>query len=68
MPTPHARSSSADPGPARRPRAFPVGDGPRTLFQATTAKAICRRCPLQDACLKGAFERGEEFGGWGGTD
>ncbi|MFE6630299.1 MULTISPECIES: WhiB family transcriptional regulator [Streptomyces] len=47
---------------------FPVGDGPRALFQAATAKAICRRCPLQDACLQGAFERGEEFGVWGGTD
>ncbi|MER0450122.1 MULTISPECIES: WhiB family transcriptional regulator [Streptomyces] len=47
---------------------FPVGDGARALFQAATAKAICRGCPLQISCLEGAFERGEEFGVWGGTD
>lgn len=47
---------------------FPVGDGHQALFQASTAKAICRTCPLQAACLQGALERGEEFGVWGGTD
>ncbi|MEU8764756.1 WhiB family transcriptional regulator [Streptomyces sp. NPDC048659] len=47
---------------------FPVGDGARALFQAAEAKAICRGCPFQNACLEGALQRGEEFGVWGGTD
>ncbi|MEU3720769.1 WhiB family transcriptional regulator [Streptomyces californicus] len=57
-------------------RARSIADGDLTAAehtfarrrQAATAKAICRRCPLQDSCLEGALERGEEFGVWGGTD
>lgn len=30
------------------------------------AKALCRECPLQVACLTGALERGEPWGVWGG--
>jgi WhiB family transcriptional regulator, redox-sensing transcriptional regulator len=30
------------------------------------AKAICRTCPLQDACLQGALQRREPSGVWGG--
>lgn len=30
------------------------------------AKAICRKCGLQDACLSGAIERFEPYGVWGG--
>ncbi len=30
------------------------------------AKALCRRCPLQSACLAGALQRGEPCGVWGG--
>ena len=30
------------------------------------AKAICRRCSLADACLRGALEREEPWGVWGG--
>jgi len=30
------------------------------------AKAICRRCPLQMACLQGAIARGEHYGVFGG--
>ncbi|HEY9249373.1 MAG TPA: WhiB family transcriptional regulator [Rariglobus sp.] len=32
-----------------------------------TARAICERCPLQDACLDYALTRGERFGVWGGV-
>ncbi len=31
-----------------------------------TAKALCRDCPLQAACLQGALERAEPWGVWGG--
>jgi WhiB family redox-sensing transcriptional regulator len=30
------------------------------------AKAFCRECPVLDACLFGALERGEPWGVWGG--
>lgn len=30
------------------------------------AKALCRTCPLQAACLEGALERREPWGVWGG--
>jgi len=31
------------------------------------AKAICRTCPLQAACLENALDRNEAYGVWGGT-
>ncbi len=30
------------------------------------AKALCLTCPMQQACLDGALERGEPWGVWGG--
>ena len=30
------------------------------------AKALCRECPLVEACLAGALEREEPWGVWGG--
>lgn len=30
------------------------------------AKALCRECPLMDACLQGAVDRSEPWGVWGG--
>lgn len=32
------------------------------------AMRICRSCPTQEACLRGAIQRGEQFGVWGGVD
>jgi WhiB family redox-sensing transcriptional regulator len=32
------------------------------------AKAICRRCPVAQACLDGAIARGERAGVWGGLN
>lgn len=30
------------------------------------AKQLCVSCPIRDACLAGALERGEPWGVWGG--
>ena len=30
------------------------------------AKAMCRTCPVREACLAGAVERAEPWGVWGG--
>lgn len=30
------------------------------------AKALCASCPVVEACLAGAIERGEPWGVWGG--
>ncbi|MET8411112.1 WhiB family transcriptional regulator [Streptomyces sp. NPDC005195] len=68
-------SVSTDAGP-ERPRAvcvdedpelfFPIGNAGPALYQIEEAKAVCRRCPLQESCLQGALERGESAGVWGG--
>lgn len=44
---------------------FPETRGKEVVAES---KAICAACPLAvlEACLKGAFERGEEHGTWGG--
>ncbi|MGK5628429.1 WhiB family transcriptional regulator [Streptomyces sp. URMC 123] len=47
---------------------FPVGESASALLQTEEAKAICRRCPLEESCLREALARGERFGVWGGTD
>jgi WhiB family transcriptional regulator, redox-sensing transcriptional regulator len=38
-------------------------DDPRDLRRA---KALCRSCPVQAACLSAALQRGEPCGVWGG--
>lgn len=30
------------------------------------AKSLCRTCPVREACLRGALERREPWGVWGG--
>jgi WhiB family redox-sensing transcriptional regulator len=46
---------------------FPIGDTGPALLQADQAKAVCRRCPVIDSCLKWALETGQDDGVWGGT-
>lgn len=39
-----------------------------SVDSGTIAKAICRECPVQEACLIYALDAGEAFGIWGGLD
>ena len=36
--------------------------------EITAAIFLCQGCPGRTACLRGARERGEDFGVWGGAD
>jgi WhiB family redox-sensing transcriptional regulator len=45
---------------------FPIGSSALALVQTADAKAVCRRCPAIDACLRWAVATGQEFGVWGG--
>lgn len=45
---------------------FPTGDSGPALMQAEEAKAVCRQCPIRDACLDYALRMGIDFGVWGG--
>lgn len=45
---------------------YPTGiatDGDLVTMQA---KAVCRRCQVNDKCLAYALDRGEQWGVWGG--
>lgn len=45
---------------------FPIGNTGLALLQIEEAKAVCRRCPSQPACLSWALESGQRDGVWGG--
>src|SRR5215212_112444 len=45
---------------------FPIGNTGPALLQIEEAKAVCRRCPVMDTCLKWALESGQDAGVWGG--
>jgi WhiB family redox-sensing transcriptional regulator len=58
------------PAPVRRPLPCRVED-PDLWFaespaQLELAKSLCTDCPMRDACLAGALDRGEPWGVWGG--
>ncbi|CAL9614700.1 WhiB family transcriptional regulator [Streptomyces sp. enrichment culture] len=46
---------------------FPIGTSGPALLQTEQAKAVCRRCPVQQQCLDWALETGQSIGVWGGT-
>ncbi|MFI8091117.1 WhiB family transcriptional regulator [Streptomyces sp. NPDC086080] len=46
---------------------FPIGTSGPALTQTEQAKAVCRRCPVQEQCLQWALETGQSIGVWGGT-
>ena len=41
---------------------FPIGNTGPALLQIDEAKAVCRRCPVVDTCLKWALESGQDAG------
>ncbi|MFJ1807972.1 MULTISPECIES: WhiB family transcriptional regulator [unclassified Streptomyces] len=46
---------------------FPIGTSGPALLQTEQAKAVCRRCPVREACLDWAMETDQSLGVWGGT-
>ncbi|ANY09824.1 hypothetical protein AFB00_05790 [Pseudonocardia sp. HH130630-07] len=52
--------------------ALPCRNGDADLWFAESpteleqAKSLCTGCPVRDACLAGALDRGEPWGVWGG--
>jgi WhiB family redox-sensing transcriptional regulator len=46
---------------------FPVGRTGPAISQIEAAKAVCRTCPSQSACLEFALATNQESGVWGGT-
>ena len=47
---------------------FPSGSIGPAVAELQTAKAFCRSCPVQRACLEFALETNQEDGVWGGQD
>ncbi|WP_432031514.1 WhiB family transcriptional regulator [Streptomyces antibioticus] len=46
---------------------FPIGTSGPALLQTEQAKAVCRRCPVREACLDRAMNTDQTLGVWGGT-
>ena len=66
----HVSTAGPAPGGARRVLPCRVQD-PDLWFaespaQLEEAKRLCTSCPVRDACLAGALDRGEPWGVWGG--
>lgn len=47
---------------------FPFGTTGAAIEQIDAAKAICRSCPVSQACLEFALDTSQEDGVWGGKD
>lgn len=46
---------------------FPIGNGDRYTMQVEAAKAVCRQCVVQTACLDFALQTKEDHGIYGGA-
>ncbi|MFE9058064.1 WhiB family transcriptional regulator [Streptomyces mutabilis] len=46
---------------------FPLGTTGPAALQTEQAKAVCRRCPVREQCLRWALDTGQSIGVWGGT-
>ncbi|MDL4771967.1 MULTISPECIES: WhiB family transcriptional regulator [Thermomonosporaceae] len=44
---------------------FPIGNTGPAILQIEEAKQVCRRCDVNDACLRWALESGQDSGVWG---
>jgi WhiB family redox-sensing transcriptional regulator len=47
---------------------FPVGTSAPAIEQTVRAKAVCRQCPVIEACLAWALDTCQDAGVWGGLD
>jgi WhiB family redox-sensing transcriptional regulator len=68
--TPRGARAPVSAAPVRRSLPCRVQD-PELWFaespaQLEQAKTFCAGCPMRDACLAGALDRGEPWGVWGG--
>jgi WhiB family redox-sensing transcriptional regulator len=45
---------------------FPIGNSGPAVLQTEEAKAVCRRCPVMEACLQWALSSDQQHGVWGG--
>jgi WhiB family redox-sensing transcriptional regulator len=68
--SPRRPRTALSPAPVRRPLPCRVED-PELWFaespaQLELAKQFCADCPVREACLAGALDRGEPWGVWGG--
>ena len=45
---------------------FPSGNSLETHVGTAQAKAVCRRCPVEEACLEWALTTGQDYGVLGG--
>ena len=68
--SPRRSRTAPSSAPVRRPLPCRVED-PELWFaespaQLELAKQFCTDCPVRDACLAGALDRGEPWGVWGG--
>jgi WhiB family redox-sensing transcriptional regulator len=45
---------------------FPIGTTGQAMEQIEAAKAVCRTCEAQEACLEFALATNQESGVWGG--
>ncbi|WP_128429597.1 WhiB family transcriptional regulator [Streptomyces cyaneus] len=46
---------------------YPIGTSGPMLLQTEQAKAVCRRCSVQEQCLRWALDTEQFIGIWGGT-
>jgi WhiB family redox-sensing transcriptional regulator len=46
---------------------FPIGTTGPAIEQIAQAKAVCRSCDAQSACLEFALSTNQDSGVWGGT-
>jgi WhiB family redox-sensing transcriptional regulator len=60
--------SPALPGAACADTTYPDDFFPGKWDSGAEAKAMCRKCPEVEACLKWALDNDERFGIWGGLD